>query len=143
MVDGMSESETQSMQSVADSGDPREQKLPAWARDLLATERRLRRAAEQVAAEAALATKPAESGALLDRYADVPIGLGADPRVAFRVPFPGYRVDMSFIEIRLLHSGPGITIHATDEIVCRQRAINAVDVVPWPNNKHTIVRPLA
>src|ERR1041384_1213990 len=68
--------------------DPRESKLPAWAQDLLQRERQARKAAQALAESAALATKPDESGAVLDRYDEIPIGLGADPRVAFRVPFP-------------------------------------------------------
>jgi hypothetical protein len=120
--------------------DPREEKLPAWARDLLARERRARQAAEAQTFRATLATKPTESGALLDRFDDLPIGLGPDPRIAFRVPFPGYADDMSFIEVRLLHDRPGINIHAADEIVCRGRSINSVDVVPWPTNKRQTQR---
>jgi hypothetical protein len=52
------------------------------------------------------------------------------------VAFPGFQPEMSFIEIKPLGGGrEGINLHAADEIVCRQRAINSVDVVPWPSNK--------
>lgn len=112
--------------------DPREAKLPAWARDLLDRERRARKRAEDLAQRAALATEPTESAAILDRFDDTPIGLGREPRIAFRVPFPGFHREMSFIEVRPLHDRPGINLHASAEIVCRTRAINSVDVVPWP-----------
>lgn len=112
--------------------DPREAKLPAWARELIERERRARENAQRLAERAALATKPSESTALLDRFDDVPIGLGVDPRIAFRVPFPGFRPEMSFIEIRQLNDRPGLYVSAVDEIVTRNRAINAIEIVPWP-----------
>lgn len=117
--------------------DPREAKLPAWARQLLHDLRRQTREAERLAERASLSTSPETSGALLDRFDDHLIGLGEDPRIAFRVPFEGYRPESSFIEVRRMHDGAGIYVHATDEIICRQQSINAVRIVPWPKNKRT------
>lgn len=117
--------------------DPREGKLPAWARQLLHDLRRRTRDAERLAERASLSTSPETSAAVLDRFDDRLIGLGEDPRVAFRVPFEGYRLENSFIEVRRMHDGAGIYVHATDEIICRQQSINAVRIVPWPKNKRT------
>lgn len=117
--------------------DDREDRLPAWARGVIEGLRRRVTSAEDSARRASLATDPAGSAAILDRFDDPDrlIGLGAEPRIAFRVAFPGYRPEMSFIEVRPLNCREGINLHATDEIVCRQRSINSVDVVPWPSNK--------
>lgn len=112
--------------------DPREAKLPAWAQQLLERERRARQEAQALATRAALATSPTESGVILDRFDDIPIGLGKEPRIAFRVPFPGYRPGTSFIEVRLLEDRAGLYIYAPAEIVMRSRAVNAIEIVPWP-----------
>jgi hypothetical protein len=115
----------------------REDNLPVWARNLVEQLRKRVVEAEDSARRASLSTDPVGSAAILDRYDDPDrlIGLGENPRIAFRVAFPGYRESMSFIEVRPLNGREGITLHAADEIVCRQRAINSVDVVPWPSNK--------
>lgn len=114
--------------------DEREAKLPVWARTLLDSLRRRTRQAERLAARAALDTDPDGSGAILDRFADHPIGLGDLPQVSFRVPFP--RHPEGFIEVgQIVGKGGivgGITIHASEEVVCRPRATNAIEVVPWP-----------
>jgi len=117
------------------SPDPREGKLPAWARELLARERRARKDAEALALRATLATRPSESAAILDRFDDHPIGLGREPRIAFRVPFAGFHPEDSFIEVRQLGDRPGINLHATGEIVVRTSSINSLNVVPWPGRR--------
>lgn len=112
--------------------DPREERLPKWARDLLATERRERKNAEELAAAQRLASPLDESDALLDRYGNT-VGLGRDPQVSYRVPFPGFSPDSGFITVRQLGGDyPGLYVHATAEIVTRNRAINAIEIVPWP-----------
>jgi len=111
--------------------DPREEKLPAWARQLIGTERRLRRDAQRHAERAALATAPEQSGAILDRFSDLPIGLGEHPQVSFRMAFPGYSKPMQFIDVRM--SERGLYLNAADEIVVRQSSINALTVVRWPS----------
>lgn len=110
--------------------DPREAKLPAWARQLIERERRLRRDAQRHAEAAQLATSPDASGAILDRFSDLPIGLGDSPQVSFRMAFPGFSPHMCFIDVRM--TDRGLYINAADEIVVRQSSINAMTIVRWP-----------
>lgn len=65
--------------------DPREEKLPRWARDLLSNMRSRVQRAEADADAALLATRPAESSTVLYRYGDRDVGLGDDPTVQFRL----------------------------------------------------------
>jgi hypothetical protein len=133
MVIGMSETEIESLQAL-NLTDDREGKLPAWARQLLATMRRRVAEAEALAAAAQLATAPDESDALLDRYGRT-VGLGHNPQVDFRVTFPGHGRENGWISIRQLGDRPGLYVHGSDEIVTRNRSINAIEVVPWPKLK--------
>lgn len=104
-----------------------------WARELIDRERRARRRAEAFAEQASLSTSPEESAAVMDRYGDRVLGLGISPQVSFRVAFPHFARDMSFIDVRPIEGEAGIRLHATSEIVVRSSAINAMDIVPWPN----------
>jgi len=65
--------------------DEREDRLPRWAREQLERCRRIARVSQESAREAHLKTDPDESVATLNSYDDLPIGLGADPRVTFRL----------------------------------------------------------
>ncbi|ONI83463.1 hypothetical protein ALI22I_33720 [Saccharothrix sp. ALI-22-I] len=92
--------------------DSREEKLPRWARDRMERLRRAVRnaafdvlAADQRADEARLTTRPEESDAVLNPYADVPIGLGKGQRVRFRPNAPdGGHIDVwvEFDEVRVM-----------------------------------------
>lgn len=114
--------------------DDREAKLPAWARKSLDELRRRTRDAEALAERARLDTDPDGSGAILDRMDRKPVGLGEDPDVSFRVRFPGVDPSLSLISVRRSDSGRGLYLVAAGEVVCRQQAINAVEVVPWPKH---------
>src|SRR5690349_8692354 len=133
MVVGMSETESESRRALP-LRDDREPKLPAWARGLLDTMRRRVAEAEAVAAAAQLATAPDESDALLDRFGRT-VGLGRNPQVDFRVAFPGHGRETGWVSIRSLGDRPGLYVHGSDEIVTRNRAINAIEIVPWPKVK--------
>jgi hypothetical protein len=63
--------------------DPREEKLPAWARGLISQLRRRAERAEGRAAEARLGSGPADTDTLLDPYDDTPIRLPKGSRVRF------------------------------------------------------------
>jgi hypothetical protein len=65
--------------------DERESRLPRWAQETIRNLRRERDDARKRAEEARLATRPADSDALLDYYDDIPIGLGRRP-VYFQLP---------------------------------------------------------
>ena len=65
--------------------DPREEKLPRWARDLLDNMRHRVARAEADADAALLATSPDESSTVLYRDGDSDVGLGDDPTVQFRL----------------------------------------------------------
>lgn len=64
--------------------DPRLARLPKWARDRLETLERELRIARRERDEARLDTAPAASSAVLDPYAEIPVGLG-NARVRFKV----------------------------------------------------------
>jgi hypothetical protein len=70
---------------VADPREPqdRETRLPVWAQDVLADLRRKLADAEAARDAALLATDPAGSDAVLNPYADLPIGLGRETLVRF------------------------------------------------------------
>lgn len=133
MVFGMSETESESVRALP-LNDEREPKLPAWARELLATMRRRVYEAEAIADAAQLATAPSESDAVLDRYGRT-VGLGERAQVDFRVAFPGHKRDQGWISIRSLGDRPGLYVHGSAEIITRNRAINAIEVVPWPRER--------
>ena len=77
--------------------DPREAKLPAWARTLLEDTRRdaaraldLAEHAQHHARRALLETGPTRCDTLLDPYGEAPIGLGDSPTVHFRTGHETY-----------------------------------------------------
>lgn len=78
--------------------DPREAKLPVWARDVLRACRRAATEAQAAARDARLSTNPDESRAVMDLHGDVPVGLGEHPDVSFMVP-GRHRAD-SYISVR-------------------------------------------
>jgi hypothetical protein len=86
--------------------DPREDRLPAWVRQQFATLRRRTEDAEQERADARLATDPAESDTVLDAYADIPIGLGKEAIVRFRL---GDEERMEWIDAKVSHDAHGGT----------------------------------
>lgn len=65
--------------------DPREAKLPRWARDLLSNMRLRVERAERTAEAARLATKPDETDTVLYRYGDEEVGLAPGSTVQFRI----------------------------------------------------------
>lgn len=101
------------------SFDPREDKLPRWAQDLLAKLRRERDDAEQRADEARYATDPDGSSAVLHPWADIPVGLGADARVRFKLG-PSFYVDARVNrdrELELRACGPLVLIPQVSNVV--------------------------
>ncbi|WP_367135863.1 hypothetical protein [Saccharothrix sp. HUAS TT1] len=94
--------------------DPREEKLPRWARNKMEGLRRAVSlaaldvvAADQRADEARLATRPEDSDAVLDPYAEIPIGLGTGRRVRFRPNAP----DDGYIDVWVEHGEVQVMAH--------------------------------
>lgn len=118
--------------TTTDQQDPREVKLPRWAQDLLASERLRRRGAESaLQAYATAAGNPEDSDAILEPYADQPIGLGDLPTVAFRLRPAGSSAS-GLVSIRLSGDRTQLNVLASDEIVTRQQWVNSLSIVPWP-----------
>ena len=65
--------------------DPREEKLPAWAREKLKEARRVAVIARREADEARLATNPDDTDVIIGRWNAIPIGLPPGERVRFIV----------------------------------------------------------
>ena len=66
--------------------DPREPKLPVWARDIIADLRYELGRARSDAEAARLLTSPDESDTVVQAPGGLPIGLGNGPTVTFRLP---------------------------------------------------------
>lgn len=91
---------------AAQKVDPREVKLPRWAFDKINLLRRVLKAEGQRADEARLATDPDGSSAVLDRFDGIPVGLGADAKVVFKLA-DGYEVHARVVGGRLELMGTG------------------------------------
>lgn len=103
--------------------DPREDKLPVWAQDRLTRLRRLAREAQEVARDARLGTKPEESHAVLDAYGEVPVGLGKDPEVTFRLE------GGESVTVRRRRTDPRLLeVSGSRAITLRPRVANVVEV---------------
>lgn len=91
--------------------DPREARLPAWARELLAAYRREAERAVRANEEARLATAPEESDAVLAPYSEPPIGLGRNALVRFLLSpeeeDPTDYVDVRVVRERRYRHAPG------------------------------------
>jgi hypothetical protein len=101
--------------------DPREGKLPQWAQRKLADSRRAVQFATEQAQEARLATKPSETDTVVDRYADIPIGLPKGCRVRYRT---GPHDLSDYFEIRA--DGNGVEVHAGGPMVILPQVTNVL-----------------
>jgi hypothetical protein len=83
--------------------DPREEKLPRWARDLLDNMRRRVERAETTAEATRLATKPDETDTVINRYGDEPVGLPPGCSVEFRLgpPPEGRTYSRNYVHCRV------------------------------------------
>lgn len=107
--------------------DPREGKLPRWARELLDNMRRRVQTAEATAEAARLDTKPEESTAVLYRYGDRDIGLGDDPTVQFRLGDQHRHYIQCRVDRRLPY-GPHVYLSGGDSIRFEPVSSNAIRV---------------
>jgi hypothetical protein len=110
--------------------DPREDKLPAWARRQLASARQeaaYHRARAEVAQEDAdrvrRGTNPDASSAVLHPYDSIPVGLGPDARVRFKL---GNRHD--WIDVRVSNDGRWIEVAGARTLTLRPIAGNVVSI---------------
>ena len=110
--------------------DPREDRLPRWAFNIINSLRRALKTEAGRADEARLATDPHGSSAILDRFDGVPIGLGANAVVTFRLP-DGYDIQARVRDgVLELTGSPGHGTHAA--FVVAPWATNAVRVFADP-----------
>ena len=108
--------------------DPREAKLPVWARTYIERLRRVAQDAERDRDEARLATNPAESDTVLDAYASIPIGLGKSPNVRFRL---GSEERSEWIDVRTHRDHEGKTyveVRSGDSLLIRPQVTNVVRI---------------
>lgn len=104
--------------------DPREDKLPKWAREELHELRRRTREAEKLAEDARLATDPDSVDTLLMRGIREPIGLGTGPTVRFRLGDGRGE----FIDVRYDSRAELVYMHGDSGIAVLPRATNAIAV---------------
>ena len=108
--------------------DPREAKLPVWARKHIETLRRRAEDAEIDRDAALLATDPAGSDTVLDAYAAIPIGLGKGTIVRFRL---GDENRMEWADVHVVRETGGhrrLQIMAGTSIHIEPRATNVIHV---------------
>jgi hypothetical protein len=117
--------------------DSREANLPVWAKEILSHARIRTQNAETAAEEALLATDPANSTAILNMHADIPIGLGENPKVCFVFSRAADGRPLDYIEVRhTTHVGGtsgvpyGVELHASATINIRPQVTNVIQV--WP-----------
>lgn len=113
--------------------DPREAKLPAWARELLDRTRHIAKTAAKIATEAINKTDVETARVVLD-----PLGLGAGVpnsvrEIGFRVPVPGHPAwKDAFIAVRptLDENGSptGIEVRGDAALIIRPWVTNAVKI---------------
>lgn len=108
--------------------DDRENKLPVWAREKLADARRRVKDAERQATEARLATAPDESRAVMYRYAEVPVGLGANPTVRFTLKPGGWDHSFRYVDVRINERGDGVEIMGGRSITVQPQTSNVVQI---------------
>jgi hypothetical protein len=109
--------------------DPREEKLPAWARRQIAA---LRAEAAYERARAATAvedarrvrqgTNPDESSAILHPYDEVPVGLGPDARVRFKLG------RHNWADVRVNETGNSIDVTGGRTLLIRPQCGNVVTI---------------
>lgn len=115
--------------------DSREDKLPSWARDIMARLRQQAETSARVANKASLSRKPDGAFILLDPHSEAPIGLddvgSGRPRrteIAFLVPHRGYPGGRSKICVKLLPDGSGIEVRGDEALVIEPRVTNSIRV---------------
>lgn len=110
--------------------DPREEKLPMWARTLLNEQRRVVRECWSYANRTVLATHPDESTAVLHPYGEPtlglpPVGLGAHAQVRFRLPSrEDYRAP--YVDVRVW--GDHLELRSGDRLAMRPISGNSVNL---------------
>lgn len=113
--------------------DPREAKLPAWARELLDRTRHIATTASTIAAEAINETDIETARVVLD-----PLGLGAGVpnsirEIGFRVPVPGHpKWKDTFISVRSTLDADGnpngIDVRGDTALIIRPWVTNSVKI---------------
>ncbi len=109
--------------------DPREEKLPKWAREEFARLRRRAANAEQDAETARLATDPGESDTLIEPFEPVPVGLGNGTPVRFLL-------GDDYVDVRVKRESWGTfaEVMAGERVSVRPQSSNVVQLWPVPRN---------
>jgi hypothetical protein len=113
--------------------DEREERLPRWARVAMDDLRRQLADAKSSARAARLDTDPAASTAVLDPYADVPIGLGK-ARVRFLVPNSTAAARSErWVDVNVTRDGKAIEVMTGRMMAVRPQSGNVVmiEVCDW------------
>jgi hypothetical protein len=114
--------------------DPRETKLPKWAQDKLNILRmRLSESNHRIQE-----LSPETSTVFMDPYADIPVGLGTDPKIEFTFPdatIAGARRTRRYIQIGRIRERNALSqfddrllLHASDALLIIPRSTNTVEV---------------
>lgn len=117
--------------STETAADPREDKLPKWAREELASLRRKLSVAEQYVADAKLDHPADDSDTLLDPYRDLgPIGLGNRPHIRFLAGTSRY----DYLDVRTDGEGAQrvIEVRGSQGVTLRPTSSNVVQIALAP-----------
>lgn len=109
--------------------DPREEKLPKWAREEFARLRRRTADAERDAEVARLATSASESDTLIEPYEPVPVGLGNGTLVRFLLGD-----DHVDVRVKRESWGTYAEVMAGERVSVRPQSSNVVQL--WPVPRH-------
>lgn len=111
--------------------DPREDKLPRWAQDQIATLRRAVTSAERGRADAERSTDIENSDAVQtsDHSTWYGLGAGLHGQVRFLLDGPG-KVDGSYVDVRV--SDGRLLVHGDDRLMVCPRSSNSIEIVSVP-----------
>jgi hypothetical protein len=111
------------------TADAREARLPVWARVELDRLRRVAEDARRERDEARLLTAPERSSALLDPWADIPVGLGEKARVRFVL---GADDGRQWLDVHVVHDyvtgRSAVEVMGGDTLTVRPQSGNVVVV---------------
>jgi hypothetical protein len=108
--------------------DPREAKLPLWAKTMLGDMRRRTLRAEKERDEARQDTDPGASRGVRYFYDEIPLGLGARPNVRFTLEPGAYDHSYRYVDVRISESARRVEIMGGRSIHIEPVSSNVVHV---------------
>lgn len=111
-----------------DKPDPREERLPKWAQEMIQDARRRTERAEKARDKARQGTDPQGSRAVRYFYDEIPLGLGARPNVRFTLEPGGYGHSYRYVDVRISESDRRVEIMGGRSIHIEPVSSNVVHI---------------